>query len=365
MKNIRIFFKNIYKYFIQSFFKILYGDISYKPQNEQDNEIVIKQVENKNLKKINKENYHVYKITNGQIYTDFVENVAVINKRKIINKASFQQIDGKLQETEFNSVLYKGTPNFQKKIKGNILCLTQGASGHKNYFHWLFDILPKIKIYSEVYSLNSLAFFYLSKLQPYQKKILEILGFGNIEIIDCNKYRHIAADQIFTVDHPWYTKGYISKEAKNLPIWVMKWIRNIFLDKATEFNCNEKIFIDRSESIHGHCQIKNNSEVTSFLNKNGFTTYKVGQLSLENQIYLFKNAKIIIGAHGAAFANLVFCNPGTKVIEIKPINHPNYVSQTISNFNNIELKYIETPEVKNNDMLGDIYLNIDELGKNL
>ena len=145
----------------------------------------------------------------------------------------------------------------------------------------------------------------------------------------------------------------------------MKWIRNIFLDKATEFNCNEKIFIDRSESIHGHCQIKNNSEVTSFLNKNGFTTYKVGQLSLENQIYLFKNAKIIIGAHGAAFANLVFCNPGTKVIEIKPINHPNYVSQTISNFNNIELKYIETPEVKNNDMLGDIYLNIDELGKNL
>ena len=37
----------------------------------------------------------------------------------------------------------------------------------------------------------------------------------------------------------------------------------------------------------------------------------------------------------------------------------------ITLFSDIELKYIETPEVKNNDMLGDIYLNIDELGKNL
>ena len=49
-------------------------------------------------------------------------------------------------------------------------------------------------------------------------------------------------------------------------------------------------------------------------------------------------------------------------------HHSNdYVDITFNLLRNgrVELKYIETPEVKNNDMPGDIYLNIDELGKNL
>ena len=37
---------------------------------------------------------------------------------------------------------------------------------------------------------------------------------------------------------------------------------------------------------------------------------------------MFWNAECIIGAHGAAFSNLIFCKPKTKVIEIKPFNHP-------------------------------------------
>ena len=33
------------------------------------------------------------------------------------------------------------------------MILSQGGSGIDNYFHWLFDILPKIKICSEIYKL--------------------------------------------------------------------------------------------------------------------------------------------------------------------------------------------------------------------
>ena len=56
-------------------------------------------------------------------------------------------------------MVYKGTPYLKKKFKGKVLSLTQGASGHKNYFHWLFDILPKIKLFSELYNLNNLNYF--------------------------------------------------------------------------------------------------------------------------------------------------------------------------------------------------------------
>ena len=361
MRNIRIFFKNIYKYWIRSFFKVLYGHISYNIENIPDPNLIIKKVKNKYLINSKNNNYHIYNVVGGKIYTDYVENVAIINKQKIVNEASFQQIDGKLKNAEFNCVINKGTPSFQKKINGNILSLTQGASGHKNYFHWLFDILPKIKIFSEKHDMQSIDFFYLAQLQPYQKRTLEILKLDHIKILDCNKYRHVVGNQIFSVDHPWYLNGYISEEAKNLSSWIVPWVKEKFLHHSEHFKSNEKIFLDRSESPNNHCQIENNIEVIKFLNKKGFTSYKVGQLSFEQQIHLFKNAKVIVGAHGAAFANLAFCSSGTQVIEIKPIHHPNYVSKTIGKINNLKVKIIETPKYENYN----INLDINELNKNL
>tara|TARA_B110000027_G_C16115739_1_gene299986 strand:- start:936 stop:2021 length:1086 start_codon:yes stop_codon:yes gene_type:complete len=361
MRNIRIFFKNIYKYLIRRFFKALYGSISCNIQNVPDPDVIIKKIESEYLINSNNNSYHIYSVVGGKIYTDYVENVAIINKQKIINEASFQQVDGEFKNAKFNCVINKGTPSFQKKITGNILSLTQGASGHKNYFHWLFDILPKIKIFSEGQDLRSIDYFYLAQLQPYQKKTLEILKLDHIKILDCNKYRHITGSQIFSVDHPWYQKGYISEEAKNLSSWIIPWIKKKFLHHSEYFESNEKIFLDRSESSNNHCQIKNNNEVIEFLKKKGFTSYKVGQLSFKQQIHLFKNAKVIVGAHGAAFANLAFCSPGTQVIEIKPIHHPNYVTKTIGRFNDLKVKIIETPKYENYN----INLDINELNKNL
>ena len=120
MRNIRIFFKNIYKYWVRLFFKALYGHISCNLQNVLDSGVIIKKVESRHLVDSQKKNYSIYNVVGGRIYTDYVENVAIINKNKIINKASFQQIDGELKTAEFNCVINKGTPSFQKKIVGNI-----------------------------------------------------------------------------------------------------------------------------------------------------------------------------------------------------------------------------------------------------
>ena len=98
-----------------------------------------------------------------------------------------------------------------------------------------------------------------------------------------------------------------------LPSWIVHWLKDICLKYAKKFDCNDKIYIDRTESKFNHCQIQNDDEIFNFLHKKGFSKYKVGELSFFEQIYLFNNAKIVIGAHGAAFTNLVFCNPNTKI----------------------------------------------------
>ena len=353
----------LYKSLIKLLFIIIYGKIIFCKNPEKDKNILIEEVKDENLKSPDNLRYYIYKIKNGRIFNDFVENVAIISGNKIINKVSYQQVKGEFKDANHNSVLHKGTPYLKKKIKGKVLSLTQGASGHKNYFHWLYDILPKINICSKNYSLKEINYFYISNIETYQKSTLEILGYDKIQIIDSNKNRHIQADEVICSEHPWYKKGFILEEAKKLPKWIVEWVSDSFINHGKKFSCNEKIFIDRSESAFSHCQFVNNEAIIDFLKNKGFTSYKVGQLSFQEQVYLFNNAKVIIGAHGAAFANLAFCKKDTKIIEIKPKNHPNYVDQHISKIKELDFNLIETDQLKNKYENGDIFLDTTDLKK--
>ena len=137
--------------------------------------------------------------------------------------------------------------------------------------------------------------------------------------------------------------------------------KNLFKKK----NCNvkvKKIFIDRSESENKHCQLINNDQIKNYLFKRGFKSIKVGKLDFLDQISLFNNAKIIIGPHGAAFTNLIFCKKNTKVIEIKPVNRPNNFKE-ISKAHNLIYKQIVTPPIKKNKINGDIFLKPQQLSK--
>jgi capsular polysaccharide biosynthesis protein len=357
------FSQKIFKIFFQYVFKLIYGKIFYNLDNLKSSKILIKEIKKKNISNYYGKCYRVYKIKNGRIYTDNLENVAVIDQNKIIDNISYQQILGNLVKANKNSSLKKGTPRIKRKFKGRVLSLAQGASGNSNYFHWLFDLLPKIKLYSEVYRLNELDYLYANKLNKFQFESLVALKLEKIKIIDIKKNRHIEADEIICTDHPYYLSGYFDIESQNIPNWIVKWLRATFLQKAKKFICSEKIFIDRSSSSN-HYNFINNLELSNFLANNGFIKYKIENLSFFEQIYLFKNAKIIIGAHGAGLANLAFCKKEAKIIEIMPKNRNISLYQRISKINDLDYKLIKTNIIeKLNTINHNMYLDIEILKK--
>ena len=364
MKTLKKFLQRVFKNLFQFFFKLIYGKIVYVPNNLSSNNILIEKVKSKNIIKFNNEAYQVYKIKKGRIYTDIVENVAVIDDNKIVDNISYQQVRGNLLTANKNVCLKKGTPRIKKKINGRILSLAQGASGISNYYHWLFDLLPKIKLYSEVYNVDELKYLYTSKLKKFQAESLIPLNLDKIKIIDTINHRHIEADEIICTDHPNYYEGYIENESKKIPKWIVEWLKDTYLDYAKKFECNDKILIDRSSVISKHCQFINYDEISNFLVKKGFTEYKTENLSFFEEIYLFRNANFIIGAHGAGFANLAFCREGTKIIEVRPNDRTNSLYERISKINNLDYNLILTDVVNNEDQIkGDIKLSINELKK--
>ena len=334
--------QHYFKFFIQKIFILIYGKVRVFDFNNKNNEKLVKIEGIKSDKHPNKD-YLLYKIYNGRIYTDTNQNVAIITKDNFISNASFQHVDNELKDTNFNSVITKGTPRFKKRYKGTIFNLAQGGSGN-NYFHFIFDLIPKIYLLKKILPIESIDFFYVPKITAWQNKIYSLLNIDKKKLIDSNKFRHIQGDLIIAVSHPWYFKNDIQTETKNIPNWVIEHNRIKFLPLMKKFDNNKKIFLDRSSSIYNHCQIINNNEIINILEKKGFTKYNVEKLDFEEQIYLFNQASTIIGAHGAAFTNLIFCKPETKVIEIIPTSHPSKKCQRISEIVNLNYHRVATKD---------------------
>jgi len=333
--------KLYYKTLLQLFFKLLYGNVLLK-KNTNDLIKTVK-IESINFKSFNNKQYNLYKVDNARIYTDNNENVAVIKNNLILSDVSFQQFKGVLKDISYNSVLKKGTPSFIKKINGKVFNLCQGGSGN-NYFHFIFDILPKIYLLNSKIDIKKIDYFYLLGAYKWQIDILKILGIKEKKIINSKINKHISADEIYFVDHPWYFKGIIQTNLDKLPDWIIKTNRKIlFNKKAVKMKKNaNKIFIDRSDSKYNHCQISNLREIIKFSKENKFKIYQLSNFSFKKQISLFENSKIIMGAHGAGFANIIFCKPSTKIIELIPSNHPNMQTKRICKVLNLKYFRIKT-----------------------
>ncbi len=359
-------FQNYFKSIFQLLFKLLYGNITFDKNQKNLDFLEKKKLEYIKSDIKNVKNYHTFKIKNGRVYTDYVENVSVISGNNLIDEVSYQQISGELKKSADNIVLKKGTPAIKKKFKGRVLTIVQGASGN-TYGHWLLEMLPKIKMCSEHYPLKNIDYFYTPHLTDFQKETLSVLDINENKIINSKKYRHIQADELLAVTHPSYYEGYILEQFKFQPTWIIKWLRETYLPHKKSFLAGKKIFLDRTDSLNNHCQFVNEKEVSEYMTKEkGFVKYQLTKLTFFEKVFLFNNAEIIFGAHGSGFMNLTFCKPNTKVIEVKPTFHSNMVSKRISEINNLNYKLIETNKVDEKvESFGDIDLSIEKLKNNL
>ena len=351
-----------YKKIIENLFIIIYGKVI--TTNKKIKNLSITKLDKINNENLSKYNYYLYKLSNGRVFTNYVENVSIISGNYLVKKASFQQINGLLKINK-NATLNTGTPKLIKSINGSLIILTQGASGHNNYAHWMLDVLPRIKLLLSKMLISEIKNIYVTKLNKFQNQSFSFLGLKSFKIIDPNIFRHVKADQIISVSHPYYFKKTWFYAQSNLPSWIIKFLRND-ISKKVKFKKKsyKRIFIDRSDSLQNHSKLINNNEVIKYLKSKRFKCLRLTELNLKDQISIFKNCNTIIAPHGAGLTNIAFCKKNTKVIEIIPEDNKNFLFKRISKINKLKYKSIYLDKIYNNKN-GDMHLNLDDLKKYL
>ena len=351
--------QKIFKKISYGFFLKLHGKVEESIKSNQDQRIKVQKV---NIN--NKINYNVYSITDARLYTDRIHDTAILLDNKIVEEASFQLRDNNNSNIKNNIVFRKGTPRITRKLNGMVLSLLTGGGGNNNYWHWLYDVLPRLNLCNKFFSLDRIDYFLFPSLS--KKFQIETLNFLKIPIqkrLSSEKFRHIKTKELIVTDHPVVITDNATHDILNVPIWIIEWIKSSFIneDIITKNNSKNKIYIDRTDANAGHSAerlIVNENEVKKYLLDNNFFSVRLADMDFKKQVELFYNAEVVVGLHGAGFANLSFCKPGTKVIEFRSstagvmyenlaiknnLNYSSIICETINNNYSNQQGHIQVP----------------------
>ncbi len=270
---------------------------------------------------IDEQQYSLAILKDARISTDTLSNIGLIVGRKLVPKVSWQYHQGKVLDDAYNHLLTgELVPSLPlHKSKRPVVSVLTGGGGNTNYYHWLFDALPRLFLLSGKIPDNAM-YLVPSLTRSFQLESLEMLGIPRSAILSSMEHNHVSAPNCLATSHP-------NPLDTSLPRWIVEFLRQTFLKHGENCNFSPYVYVSRADAANKR-YLDNETELVKALGTVGFETYSLSELSFAMQIGLFSGAKMIVGVHGAGLTNLAFSTLGTKVYElVSPAYQPQMYQQ--------------------------------------
>ena len=193
----------------------------------------------------------------------------------------------------------------REMLRGQTLLLA--STGGETYFHWMTDVLPRIQLIQRAgYQLAQFDHILVTGIKkPFQKETLLATGIplSRCRILGPKAKGYICEN--LTLPSLPSTPGIVPRST-------VDYLKELF--PAERSSAKRKIFVGRADAKHRILQ--HESEIRRQLALQGYEAYECEGASVTEQARLFHSAETIVAAHGAALTNLVFCEPGTTVLEL-------------------------------------------------
>lgn len=181
-----------------------------------------------------------------------------------------------------------------------------------NYYHWLVEGLLSLDVLSRALGVDSKLKIALPKSMDIaavfdHRETLRAVRLDRYDIVE------VAAELIKVQEAIWVDNDLV----ESMPALCLKDFQQRIsaLYAGLRSPRNRRLLVARKGPTR---TIHNIEQVQAFLSRYEFETVYLEGMSMVDQILLFQSAEFVIGAHGAGLANLLFCEPGTKVIELMP-----------------------------------------------
>ncbi len=191
---------------------------------------------------------------------------------------------------------------------GKVFAVT-GSDQHF-FYHWLFDVLPRLQLAIEEIGPDD-RIYIQTKAHKFQEETLAYFSEFQDRFIDANEHPWIKADELVVPCHQ-ILNGYHYFD------WVLSLLRERFPPSPQIADLGEKRRLYISRAAAKNRRLLNEDEIFAILEPLGFELIVSEQRPFQEQVDMFASAEAVISPHGAGLSNLVFCEPGTKVVELFP-----------------------------------------------
>ena len=196
-------------------------------------------------------------------------------------------------------------------------CFTDACAN--NYAHWMTEVLPRINLYCSAEKALGVPLIVNDGLHKNLMESLRAVAGDKREIValptgSCIRVEHLSLTSV---------AGYVPFERRSNRLknhshgrfspFALLSMRQCLQDSldAPSGSSIRRVFIKRNSGIRN---ITNAREIEEILVAHGFSVVEPELLTQAQQIVLFSNAEVVVGATGAAMANLIFCKPTAKII---------------------------------------------------
>jgi len=205
------------------------------------------------------------------------------------------------------------------KPPGNYFNMLEYHRGHRHYYHFIFDRLPKLYYLLNHFDVGREPIVVLTNtdLPGFQRDTYEFIArqFSNV------RFEAVPTNERWNVDCLYYVDNFQSVPRTLASTSYLAFIRSLVVNGygLGAPHRTRRLYVSRSDAKLR--RISNECDLLPILARRGFEVVLPGRLSFRDQIALFMSAEVVIGPHGAGLTNGLFARNRSRVLELFPANH--------------------------------------------
>ncbi len=217
-----------------------------------------------------------------------------------------------------------------------------------NYAHWLTEVLPRVALFARHCASEDVPCLVDAGLHQNIYRSLELVLNGRHKIIRVPKDRRVSVGELLYVGCTGYipvnsrpprlpaqSQGLFSGDAlQQMASWILSRV-----GASPRKSFSRKILIKRNSGVR--C-LANSEVLEQALLALGFEIVEPEKLSFDEQVQTFAAADVIVGATGAALANIIFANKCSRiyVLMAEHVEMPYFYWTRLASCMGLNLKYV-------------------------
>jgi capsular polysaccharide biosynthesis protein len=188
----------------------------------------------------------------------------------------------------------------------DMVVFVAGNTHKGGYYHWVAQVLPAV-LHGEMFDAGPFAYV-TPVMKPWMRESFELVARKDTSVVELAK------------DHTLYADAAIYSTMLTQSSFISVPLRQMLRDRVkaalglTPSVPFRRLFVSRRDTKRR--PMTNGEAVERLCAAAGYEIVVGSELSFSDQVRLFHEASVVVGAHGGGLTNVMFCQEGAAVYEL-------------------------------------------------